>query len=188
MNEVIRAAAELQSVCETQAWQFCFIGGLAVQRWGEPRETVNMDLTLVTGFGNEERFIQILLQHFEGRIPDAAQFARDRRVLLLRSKKGVGLDVALGALPFEELIVQRSSIFDYPPKIKLRTCSAEDLIVLKAFAGRGQNWVDIERIIIRQTGKLDWDYIRAQLRPLAELKSAPEILDQLERRREEFEQ
>ena len=168
--------------------EFCFIGGLAVQRWGEPRETVNVDLTLVTGFGNEERFIQILLQHFEGRIPDAAQFARDRRVLLLRSKKGVGLDVALGALPFEELIVQRSSIFDYPPKIKLRTCSAEDLIVLKAFAGRGQNWVDIERIIIRQTGKLDWDYIRAQLRPLAELKSAPEILDQLERRREEFEQ
>lgn len=188
MNEVIRAAAELQSVCETQGWQFCFIGGLAVQRWGEPRETVDVDLTLLTGFGNEERFIQILLQHFEGRIPDAAQFARDRRVLLLRSKKEVGLDVALGALPFEALIVQRSSIFDYPPKIALRTCSAEDLIVLKAFAGRGQDWVDVERIIIRQTGNLDWDYIREQLRPLAELKGAPEILDQLERRRAEFEQ
>jgi hypothetical protein len=187
VNEVILAASELQSVCLAQGWKFCFIGGLAVQRWGEPRETVDVDLTLLTGFGGEEPFIQILLQHFSGRIPDAAQFARERRVLLLRSAKGVGLDVALGALPFEELVVQRSSIFEYPPHTALRTCSAEDLIVLKAFAGRGQDWVDVERVIVRQTGELDWSYVKAQLEPLAELKGAPEILDQLEQRRIEFE-
>lgn len=187
MNEVILAAAEIQSVCLAQGWKFCFIGGLAVQRWGEPRETVDVDLTLLTGFGGEEGFIQVLLQHFSGRIPDAAQFARERRVLLLRSAKGVGLDVAFGALPFEGLIVQRSSIFEYPPHTALRTCSAEDLIVLKAFAGRGQDWVDVERIIVRQTGELDWSYIQTQLQPLAELKGAPEILDQLEQRRIEFE-
>jgi hypothetical protein len=111
-----------------------------------------------------------------------------RRVLLLRSGKGVGLDVALGALPFEQLVVRRSSYFDFPPGIALRLCSAEDLVVLKAFAGRGQDWVDVERIIVRQTGKLDWSYIREHLRPLAELKEAPEILDQLERRRVESEQ
>jgi hypothetical protein len=188
VNEVIQAAAELQAVCQSQGWQFCFIGGLALQRWGEPRETIDADLTLFAGFGDEEPFINILLQHFEARIPDAAAFARDRRVLLLRSKMGVGLDVALAALPFEQLIIQRSSYFDYPPNIPLRTCSAEDLMVLKAFAGRGQDWIDVERIIVRQTGKLDWNYIREQLRPLAELKDAPEILEQLERRRVEFEQ
>jgi hypothetical protein len=188
VTEVIQAAAELQTVCQTQDWQFCFIGGLALQRWGEPRETVDADLTLLTGFGGEDRFIKILLQRFEGRIPDAAQFALDRRVLLLRSRKGVGLDVALGGLPFEALLVQRSSFFEYPPKVALRTCTAEDLLVLKAFAGRGQDWVDVERIIVRQTGRLDWSYVRNQLRPLAELKGAPEILDQLERRRAGFEQ
>ena len=158
-----------------------------MQRWGEPRETVDVDLTLLTGFGGEEKFIEILLQHFAGRIPDVAQFARERRVLLLRSARGVGLDVALGALPFEELIIQRSSTFEYPPHASLRTCSAEDLIVLKAFAGRGQDWVDVERIIVRQTGALDWSYVQTQLQPLAELKGAPEILDQLEQRRIEFE-
>lgn len=187
MTEVIQAAAELQALCLEQHWQFCFIGGLAVQRWGEPRETVDADLSLLTGFGGEEPFIQLLLQHFEGRIPDAAQFARERRVLLLRSKKGVGLDVALAALPFEELAVQRSTFFEYPPGIALRTCSAEDLIILKAFAGRGQDWVDVERIIVRQTGSLDWNYVREQLSPLAELKGEPEILDQLNTRRAEFE-
>ncbi len=187
MIEVINAAAELQALCQSRGWQFCFIGGLAVLRWGEPRETVDADLTLLSGFGGEEPFIQILLQHFEPRIPDAAEFARQRRVLLLKSGRGVGLDVSLGALPFEELVVQRSSLFDYPRNIKLRTCSAEDLIVLKAFAGRGQDWVDVEGVIVRQTGKLDWTYVHQQLAPLAELKGAPEILDQLERRREEFE-
>jgi len=45
--EVIRAAAELQAFCESQQWQFCIIGGLALQRWGEPRETADVDLTLL---------------------------------------------------------------------------------------------------------------------------------------------
>lgn len=186
MNEVIQAAAELQAVCESQGWQFCFIGGVALLRWAEPRETVDVDLTLLTGFGGEEPFIQTLLGHFDGRIPEAAQFARDRRVLLLRSREGVGLDVALAALPFEALMIERSSLFNFPPRVTLRTCSAEDLVVLKAFASRGQDWVDIENTILRQTGKLDWDYIYEQLRPLAELKNAPEIVDQLEQRRAEF--
>ena len=58
---------------------------------------------------------------------------------------------------------------------------------MKAFAGRGQDWVDVERIIVRQTGKLDWTYIFDQLAPLAELKDAPNIVEQLEQRRIEFE-
>lgn len=53
--------------------------------------------------------------------------------------------------------------------------------------GRGKDWVDVEGVIVRQTGNLDWRYVREQLGPLAELKEAPEILDQLERRRVEFE-
>ena len=187
MNKIIEAAAELQKVCQSQGWQFCFIGGLALQRWSEPRETVDVDLSLFAGFGQEQQFSAVLLKYFEPRISNAADFAQERRVLLLRSTEGVGLDVALAALPYEELVIQRSSYFDYPPGISLRTCSAEDLIVLKAFAGRAQDWADIERIIVRQTGKLDWDYIREQLQPLAELKDAPEILEQLEIRRVEFE-
>jgi hypothetical protein len=49
VTEVIQAAYELQAVCQAQGWQFCFIDGMAVQRWGEPRETVDADLTLLTG-------------------------------------------------------------------------------------------------------------------------------------------
>ena len=183
MNEVIRAAAELQAICDVEGWRYCFIGGLAVQRWGEPRETVDVDMTLLTGFSGEDRFVSKLIAHFEPRIDDAAAFARVNRVLLLRAPSGVGLDVALGGLLFEETAVSRSSLFTFPPDVPLRTCSAEDLLVLKAFADRPKDWVDVDGIIIRQSGTIDWAYVRAQLAPLAELKEAPEILDRLDRRR-----
>jgi hypothetical protein len=109
------------------------------------------------------------------------------RVLLLRAASGVGLDIALAGLPFEADAVSRSSLFTYAPEAHLRTCSAEDLIVMKAFAARTKDWLDVEGIIIRQTGKLDWNYIHRQLKPLTELKAAPEIMAELERRRAEFE-
>jgi hypothetical protein len=187
VTEVIRAARALQSLCEAKGWRFCFIGGLALQRWGEPRETIDVDLTLLTGFGGEERFIRPLLESFEARVENAADFALARRVLLLRAQSGVGLDIALGALPFEESVVDRSSLFTFPPDMPLRTCSAEDLIVMKSFAARTKDWLDVEGIIIRQTGKLDWGYVHGQLKPLTELKGASEIMVELARRRVEFE-
>ncbi len=183
MNALIRAAADLQAVCDAHRWRFCFIGGLAVLRWGDPRETVDVDLTLITGFGQEADFVTVLAAAFEPRIDDAAAFALVNRVLLLRTASGVGLDIALGGLPFEERAVERSTVFTYPGDLPLRTCSAEDLIVLKAFAGRPKDWMDIEGVIIRQPGVLDWAYVRTQLAPLAELKDEPELMARLERTR-----
>jgi hypothetical protein len=180
VNALIRAAADLQTVCETHNWRFCFIGGLAVLRWGEPRETIDVDLTLITGFGHESEFVSVLTQAFEPRIEDAAAFAQANRVLLLRTVSGVGLDIAFGGLPFEELAVSRSTLFTYPPDIPLRTCSAEDLIVLKAFADRPKDWMDIEGVIVRHAPVLDWAYVRAHLPPLEELKEAPDLLERLE--------
>jgi hypothetical protein len=148
VTPLLHAAAELQAVCDAHHWRYCFIGGLAVLRWGEPRETIDVDLTLLTGFANEDRFVSVLMAAFAPRIPDAAGFARANRVLLLRAASGVGLDIALAGLPFEESVVDRSTPFTYPPDISLRTCSAEDLIVLKAFADRPKDWMDIEGIIV----------------------------------------
>ena len=48
---------------------------------------------------------------------------------------------------------------------------------------RSRDWADIEGIIIRQTGNLDWPYIHEQLDPLVELKEAPAILEELEKGR-----
>lgn len=177
MSALIEAARDLQSVLESREWRFCFIGGLAVLRWGEPRFTRDVDATVLCPFGNEDEIVHPLLSSgYIGRLPDVLEFARKNRVLLLQSTSGVAVDLALGILPFEEAMIDRSSLFEFEPGARLRTCSAEDLVVLKLFASRPRDVVDIEGVIARQRGQLDWQYIEMNLEPLAEAKDQPEIM------------
>ncbi|MBI2204715.1 MAG: hypothetical protein HYU41_12770 [Candidatus Rokubacteria bacterium] len=181
MNPVFAAALEIQDFCRERGWGFCVIGAVAAQRWGEPRLTVDVDVTVITGFGCEASYVDALLARFAGRRPDARAFALDNRVVLLRSRQGVPIDVALGAMPFEERAVDRASAFTVDAGVTLTTCSAEDLVVFKAFAGREKDWLDIEGIALRQRGQLDEDLIWAELGPLLDLKQAPEAADRLRR-------
>lgn len=179
MLEVYRAADELQRRFEERGWRYCLIGGLALQRWGEPRETIDVDVTLLTGFGGEDSFVREILTWYGARVADPAGFALANRVLLVQAASGVGIDIALGGMPFEELAVARATPYEFTPGIMLLTASAEDLIVMKSFASRPKDWVDLEGILIRQDGRLDWAYVESQLRPLAALKEEPEILERL---------
>jgi hypothetical protein len=154
VNPLFASALELQRFMQTRSWRFCFIGGLAVQRWGEPRLTLDIDCTLITGFGEEPSYIDELLEAFDGRLAEAREFALANRVLLLRGPSNVPVDIALGAMPFEERCVERASAFDVGAGPGLLTCSAEDLIVLKAFAARERDWLDIEGIVVRQAAAL----------------------------------
>ena len=184
MKRLFRFAAEVQDFCEAQRWRFFFIGGLVVQAWAESRVTKDADLTLVTGFGNDEPFVDALLARFTPRRPDAREFALMHRVLLLQSESGLGLDIGLGGMAFEFCAAERSVLHEFLPGLKLRICTAEDLIVFKTFAARPQDWRDVEMTIVRQgDAKLDWRYIREQLVPLLELKERPDLLDQLEKLR-----
>ena len=153
-------------------------------RWGEPRFTRDVDVTLLCPFGSEDQVSAPLLESgYAGRIPDAREFARRNRVLLLQSPGGVPIDIALAALPFEEGLVARSSLFEFEAESALRTCSAEDLMVLKLFAFRPRDVLDAETIVVRQRGALDWQYIETNLQPLAEVKEAPEIMATFEKLR-----
>lgn len=181
MNPVLAAAGELQLFCSRRAWRFCFIGGLAVQRWGEPRNTQDADLTLLTGFGHEEPFVDELLTHFDGRRTDTKAFALQYRVLLLRAANGIPLDVALGAMSFEENSIVRSSLWILPEQTALQTCSAEDLIVHKVFAGRERDWLDIEGVLLVQKDALNLKQVREETEPLLVLKNEPESLRKFER-------
>jgi hypothetical protein len=177
---VLAAAGEVQHFCQQRGWPFCFIGGIAVQRWGEPRLTQDVDLTLLTGFGGEEKFVDLLLKELNPRRPDAREFALSRRVLLVRTTSGVDVDVALGAFPFEERSIQRSSTWAWAEEHSLITCSGEDLVVHKVFAGRDLDWGDVERVLIRRYGKLDLAQVRSELKPLLELKGEMEAMDKFE--------
>lgn len=117
---------------------------------------------------------------YEARTPEPENFAIAHRVLLLRSSLGIGIDIALGALPFERSAVARAAPVELEPGAPLRICTAEDLIVMKAFADRPQDRLDLRGVLVRQgTRNLDWRYVWEHLTPLVEVKQSPEILDHL---------
>ncbi len=90
------------------------------------------------------------------------------------------MDVGLGGIDFEIRSIERGSWWASRTGIRLFTCSAEDLIVHKAFASRRQDWADVERTIEIQGRKLDVPLILRELAPLAELKEDNGIGSKLE--------
>ena len=112
---------------------------------------------------------------------DARQFALDHRVVLVETSAGIPVDISLACLPFEARVIARSTPFDVQSDTALVTCSAEDLVVLKAFAGRVQDWLDIEGIIVRQGARLNRTLVLEELVPLLDLKDDLESEAQLRR-------
>ena len=176
MNLIYEAAKEVCDFMHKQGWKFCMIGGLAVQRWGEPRLTQDADFTLLTGFGNEESHIDTLLGQFIPRYDDARSFALINRVLLLYAANGIPVDISLGALPYEEEVVKHATCFDFDDTYSLPTCSADDLFVMKMFASRDRDIKDAKGIVVRQGATLKKKYIISRLKDLCDAVDRPEIL------------
>jgi hypothetical protein len=181
MNPLFEAAQEVFDVLKEIKIPACLIGGLAVQRWGQPRQTLDVDLTMVVQLETEEQLIDKLLSVFRPRISGAKEFALARRVLLLAASNGVGLDLALGITSFEATTVERSSLYEFGSGFVFPTCSAEDLLVHKCFAGRERDLADAEQVLIRNRKILDFNYIRYWLKELGLAIEDSEIPNRFER-------
>ena len=174
--ELALAARDVLAVLDDAGIRACVIGALAVHRWGEPRATSDADFSALAPYGDERPTIDALLGHFEKRRADAEAFAMVSRVLLLRTKEGVEIDVALAAFPFELEALELASSWEILPGIPLRTCPAEHLIVYKLVAARHHDLGDMVSIVQRQAKRLDVDCVRRWGREFAELKEDPDLL------------
>lgn len=173
---LIAAAVEVQSVLSAGAIRACVIGGLAVQRWGEPRATQDVDFSVLAPPGDEQRPLDLLLGAFTPRRADARAFALANRVVLIQSTNEVAVDIGLAASAFEVEVLDRSSAWDFAEGIALVTCSAEDLVLYKLVAARTRDVADIEGIVRRQGSGLDVERIRRYGELFAELKEDPDLL------------
>ena len=161
---IFEAAAELAAFLDEQGVSYAVLGGLAVQHWGEPRVTQDVDIVVVVPSEREEGFLKVAVQSFRPRLPDAVAFARRHRVLLLFSSEGTPFDISLGIPGYEEEVMRRAVSVSFPGIRSLRLVSAEDLIIHKCVAGRARDVEDVERILFRQHLALDVRYIRKWLR------------------------
>jgi hypothetical protein len=169
-SPLLEGARTLLDLLTDRGFHCCVIGALAVARWGEPRATHDVDVSVLCGFGREEAVIDLLLEHFTPRVEGSTEIARRHRVVLLTLPEGVPADVALAAFPYERDMIGRSSEGEVAPGHSLRTCSAEDLVVLKSVAGRPRDLVDIEGVVARQHEKLDVELVRSLLAEFAAIK------------------
>jgi hypothetical protein len=182
LGPVLDAALAAQAACEKLGLSFCVIGGVALQRWGEPRFTADADISVLVEPGEELPVAEALLSELPARFDDALGFAARTRVVLARSPGNVGIDIVLAGLPFEARVIGRATPWSLGNGKLLLTCSAEDLLVMKVFAARDKDWADVTSILERQGEKLDLDLVRRELVPLLDAKGEPDLLNDFERR------
>jgi len=178
VNPQIKAAILMHELLETHQLKYAVIGGIALQFWGEPRFTRDVDIT-VEGRMELPELVKLFTETYKSRVPDPLKFAQATRMILLQVEE-VNVDIALAFPGYEEDLFRNAPIFEVEQGKELKICSAEDLIIHKAIAGRPQDLSDIKSIIYRQSDDLDIKYIRSWLGEFADALSDPTILDRFD--------
>jgi hypothetical protein len=176
MNPQIEAALAVHEFFfERLKLNYAVIGGIALQFWGEPRFTHDLDVT-VEGRLDLAELVRLTTDAFGSRVPDPDTFARETRMLLVRVAE-VDINVAVALRGYEDSLFARIRSIEIEPGRRLNICSAEDLIIHKALAGRPQDLADVESVIQRQGTKLDVRYIRHWLGQFSRGLDDPVILE-----------
>jgi hypothetical protein len=181
VNRQFETAWQLHTFLTARSIPYAIIGGIAVQRWGQPRLTRDVDLTVLLPRGAEEAMLREIIAAFPARIEEAVAFALEHRVLPVSVPGGSEADISLGLPGYEEHVIARAVRFDLGDGREVRLCSAEDLIIHKALAGRPQDVLDLEGVVARQGVALDIAYVRRWLEELARLADDPEVAACFER-------
>jgi len=157
------------------------IGGIAVIASGVPRETIDIDGTVLGRSTTPEDVVKTFEHHaIRPRIPDALQFAHERQVLLLRhDPSGVTVEISFAWLPFEEKALGRAREMTLEGVVA-RIALPEDLIVYKAAAWRDRDRSDIERLLALHWGQIDLQRVRSLIGEIAEALDDAKRLDQFD--------
>lgn len=151
------------------------IGGVAASLLGHPRLTADIDAVILLSVDQLPRLLEgAAEERLTPRIPDAVEFARQYRVLLLQHpESGIPVDISLGILPFEVEMVERRVLLNVAG-LTIPVPRPEDLIILKAIAHRPVDLADI-RAIVENYPTLDREYIRQWVETFAEVLEAPHL-------------
>lgn len=137
-----------------------FVGGQAVLLHGAPRLTHDVDLTVGVSPARvrdvlaacEELDLEIL-------VADPAGFAEDTFVCPARHEStGIRVDFIFANTAYERGAIARAVDVELAGEA-LPFATAEDLLLLKLFAGRPRDLEDARSILRRQQGQLDWPYV-----------------------------
>ncbi len=165
LGPLFKKAAELQGFLNESKIPHAFIGGIANSIHGEPRATLDADVLILVA----QQDIEDLLRQLEKTrarllMPKAASFARRSRVIPCAFPRGLRADLVLADLEFEKNLIKRARSRQVARGLRLRICTAEDLVIMKMVSTRPKDRGDVEGIVHRQSSKLDALYIMKWLK------------------------
>lgn len=154
------------------------IGGVAVIAAGVPRQTIDIDATVLGRQATVEEVLRTFeRQQIVPRIADVREFARDHNVLLLQHEpSAVTIEVSFAWLPFEEEALSHSRQVEVEG-MTLNVARAEDLIVYKAAAWRDRDRSDIERLLVLHVSVIDLTRIRGLIAEIGSALGDPHRID-----------
>jgi len=159
---------------EKHRYRYAVVGGIALSQWGVARYTYAVDLKVLVPNLDFDSARTMLRATFPFR---ARSQVPENPFIVAVDIDGVTVDFLLTVLGYEEQIIERAIQRDLGGWL-VWICSAEDLIIQKAVAGRSKDWPDVEALLIEQYGKLDQVYIEDWLKQFADALENPELLDE----------
>jgi hypothetical protein len=114
------------------------------------------------------------------RIEDPLDFARRSRVLLMTHvDSGIDLDVTFGSLSFEQAAIEKSEVHEIGG-VRVHLPRIEDLLIMKAIAGRPKDMQDIEGLLAAHP-EADIAVARQWIREFATAMSMPDMLEEFDK-------
>ena len=169
-----RAVGTLAGFLEKRHLPYMLIGGIANLVWGEPRATLDVDVSVLIEEEAWPPLITELKQTFRV-IPKAGlAFLRDTHVLPLETPDGVRIDVVWAQLPYEHKAIARAVTEDVLGH-RVRVCRPEDLIIHKIISDRPKDREDVRAIIRQQRTRLDRRYLTRTIGGLARALHRPDL-------------
>lgn len=176
MTPLDRAVHDITQVLESLGIEYAVIGGIANAIWGEPRATIDVDVTVFVREEDLPTTVPAIGAGFRPAISDPLAFVQQTRVLPLDTADGVRIDVIFALLPFELDAIRRACAVSIAGRM-VNVVTAEDLVLMKIISERPRDVSDAEAILRRRSGELDRRYLEPRIRELAAALDRPDIMD-----------
>jgi hypothetical protein len=149
MTPLERAVLDIATTLESFRLEYAIVGGIANAIWGEPRATIDVDVTVSINEEDLPTIVPDLAGRFRPAVADPVAFVQQTRVLPLDTSDGVRIDVIFALLPFELDAIHRAQDLAIAGR-KVRVVTPEDLIVMKIISDRPKDVDDAEAIVRRR--------------------------------------
>lgn len=176
MTPLDRAIHAITELLESLSTHYAIVGGIANAVWGEPRATIDVDVTVSVENDQLHRTVAAIAGRFRAAVSHPDTFVQQTRVLPLDTDEGVRIDVIFALLPFEEEAIRRARRIPIAGRL-VAVVTPEDLLLMKIISERPRDRADAEALVRRRGDQLDRSYLEPRIRELAVVLEREEILD-----------